>query len=88
MINWDNLEVVCELGNTRTDIEPGDKVKCVSDYENNWGNCTPIKDCLTVDEIYTVKFWEVHSWHTKVHLVEFPGKVFNSVHFEKVEVAK
>jgi regulator of RNase E activity RraA len=84
MINWDNLEVICELGNTRTDVEAGDKVKCISDYENNWGSCAPINGNLIVGEIYTVKFWEVHNWHTKVHLEEFPGKVFNSVHFEKV----
>lgn len=83
-INWDNYKFIHVLGDTRPDAKPGDKVKCISDYENNWGNCDPINCNLTVGGIYTVKVWEVHSWHTKVQLEELPGKVFNSVHFEKV----
>jgi hypothetical protein len=61
------------------------KVKCISDYENNWGSCDPIKGNLKVGEIYTVERKEVHSWHTKIYLTEQPSKVFNSVHFEELE---
>jgi len=60
------------------------KYKCISDFENDWGNCDPIKDNLIVGEVYEVEKVEVHSWHTKIFLSEFPGKCFNSVHFEEI----
>jgi hypothetical protein len=72
-----------ELGNSAP-LEG--KVECISDFENNWGSCDPIKGNLEVGKVYTVDRIEVHSWHTKVYLKEMPGKVFNSVHFEKVNV--
>ena len=76
------FEVVAELGNSGP---LSGKVKCISDYENNWGSCEPIKGNLEVGKVYTVDRIEVHSWHTKVWLKEVPGKVFNSVHFEEVK---
>ena len=79
------IEIVNELGNTAP-LKENIKVKCISDYENNWGNCDPIKDNLEVGNTYIVAKVEVHSWHTKVWLKEVSGKVFNSVHFQEVEV--
>lgn len=62
-----------------------DKVRCTNDSNNNWGGCEPVGKHLAVDGIYTVDTVEIHSWHTKVYLIEFPDKAFNSVHFENVE---
>lgn len=45
------------------------------------GNDDP-RGVLTEGEIYTVLKTEVHSWHTKVRLVEFPEQKFNSASFE------
>jgi hypothetical protein len=67
------------------DFKPGSKVKVVSDFQNNWGSCDPIKENLTLGQVYTVDHIEIHSWHTKVFLTEFPDKKFNSVHFDQVE---
>lgn len=81
-LSLDRYEIVHQLGKTEVLSE---KVKCISDYENNWGSCDPIKGNLKVGETYTVDRVEVHSWHTKVWLKELPNKVFNSVHFMQVE---
>jgi hypothetical protein len=43
------------------------------------------RDVLEVDGIYTILKTEVHSWHTKVILQEFPTYKFNSVCFEDVD---
>lgn len=45
-----------------------------------WGGNDDPKG-LTIGKKYTVKKLEVHSWHTKVILSEFPDKKFNSVSF-------
>lgn len=63
----------------------GDKVICMDDGENNWGNCDQVKGNLIVGEIYTIEDIEIHSWHTKIRFKEVPGKVFNSIHFEDIE---
>ena len=60
------------------------KIKCISDYENSWGGCEPIKGNLEVGKVYEVEDIEVHTWHTKIYLKGFP-KPFNSVHFENIE---
>jgi len=63
------------------DSPKGTKVKFA--YENagtNW-DIENVKKYLTLGDIYTVAFTEVHSWHTKVFLKEFPGIDFNSVQF-------
>jgi len=75
----DNLEIVAKLGES-TNIK-SKRLKCISDYENNWGSCEPIKGNLEVGKEYEVDNIEVHSWHTKVYLKGF-SKPFNSVHFE------
>lgn len=58
------------------------KVKLISDYDNNYGGCDFVKGSLKLGEIYTLEKHEVHSFHTKIYLKEFPDKVFNSVHFK------
>lgn len=50
-----------------------------------WGSNDDPNDILEVGKVYDVSDWEVHTWHTKVHLTDFPGKRFNSVNFEVVE---
>lgn len=64
--------------------EHGTVVKAINDEINRMGGCDQVKDYLILGGFYTVDYTEVHTWHTKVHLVEFPGKVFNSVCFEEV----
>jgi len=58
------------------------KVKCISDYENNWGGCEQIKGNLKVGAIYKVDKVEVRTWHTKYWI---KGKPYNSVHFKEVK---
>jgi hypothetical protein len=48
----------------------------------NWGSNDDPKDYLVEGQEYEIEELEVHSYHTKVYLTEFPGKKFNSVHFE------
>lgn len=50
----------------------------------NWGGNDDPRNLLTVGNIYTVLKREVHSWHTKVYLEEFPDMKFNSVSFEEI----
>ena len=40
---------------------------------------------LEVDKVYEVEETNVHSCHTDVYLVKFPGIAFNSCHFENIE---
>lgn len=47
-----------------------------------WGGNSNPEGLLVVGQTYELKEAEVHSWHTKYHLVEFPGYHFNSVCFE------
>lgn len=48
-----------------------------------WGCNDDPRGLLDEGAQYTVKKEEVHSWHTKYELEEFPGKKFNSVSFEQ-----
>ena len=54
-----------------------------SEKADKWGNNDP-STCLTPGAVYTVVDMQVHSWHTKLVLKEFPGKRFNSVLFESI----
>lgn len=56
-----------------------------SDEQVRWGNNDDPRECLVENEIYTLDCEDVHSWHTKYYLKEFPDKAFNSVSFEDVE---
>ncbi|MBP2635530.1 MAG: hypothetical protein H6Q72_1437 [Firmicutes bacterium] len=60
------------------------KVKYIgaSDEQVRWGNNDDPRGLLNEGELYTVEREEVHSYHTKYHLKEFPGKRFNSVCFD------
>lgn len=61
----------------------GDKVRLDGlyglNFDKNWAN-----KHLTIGDIYTVDHTEVHSFSTKVFLVEVPGISFNSVLFSDV----
>ena len=54
-----------------------------SDEQVRWDDNDDPREHLVMGGIYTVQEWDVHSWHTKVTLKEFPDLRFNSVHFEK-----
>lgn len=57
------------------------RYKSASDDQVRWGSNDDPRTVLTPGQTYTVKSEEVHSWHTKLELVEHPGLRFNSVHF-------
>ena len=50
-----------------------------------WGGNDDPRDLLILNEIYTVKETEIHTWHTKYILEEHPSLKFNSVCFDIVE---
>lgn len=59
------------------------KIKCIrNDNDVIDGRYSHL---LTVGELYTINYMEVHSFVTYVHLEEFPDCYFNSVLFEEVE---
>lgn len=47
-----------------------------------WGSNDDPSLYLDIGKEYTVDHTEVHSQHTKVILMEFPTKKFNSSHFD------
>lgn len=51
----------------------------------NWGGNTDPNGLLEIGKHYTVIEEDVHSWHTKLYLEEFPDKPFNSCHFKDVK---
>ncbi len=57
------------------------RLECISDYENSWGGCTPIKGNLEVGRIYVVEQVEAHSSYTKIWFKDHGGP-YNSVHFK------
>ncbi len=54
-----------------------------SDTQVRWGSNDDPRGLLTEGASYAVKRREVHSWHTKIELVDYPGKFFNSVCFRE-----
>jgi hypothetical protein len=54
----------------------------VSDAVVNWGGNDDPRGLLIKDKEYELLEQDVHSWHTKYILAEFPNKRFNSVSFE------
>lgn len=60
------------------------KVKFIANDPITWGISKDNANLLKLGETYTVEKTEVHSWHTKVFLKEFPGVEFNSAWFEEV----
>lgn len=61
-----------------------DKViyKGTSDEQVRWGGNDDPRGLLQEGREYEVEEREVHSWHTKLRLKGYPGKVFNSVCFD------
>ena len=58
-------------------------ISCDQD-QIRWGNNDDPNGLLKPNETYVVDRTEVHSSHTKVFLMKFPNKKFNSVCFENV----
>lgn len=56
----------------------------VSQAQINWGGNDDPNGLLEKGKVYTLDYTEVHSYHTKVFLMEFPSKQFNPVWFEEV----
>ena len=54
-----------------------------SDSQVRWGSCADPRVVLAEGATYEVEREEVHSWHTKLFLVGFPGLGFNDVCFER-----
>lgn len=50
----------------------------------NWGSNDDPNEVLEVGEKYEVLKKEVHSWHTKLILTDFPDKKFNAISFEYI----
>lgn len=58
----------------------GDRDVC--EAQINWGGNDDPRGILNDGQVYEVERSEAHSWHTKIVLVDFPNKKFNSVHFK------
>mgnify|MGYP001565892365 FL=1 len=54
----------------------------VTEDQINWGNHDDPRGVLVPGEKYTLLRQDIHSWHTKIFLAEFPGMSFNSVWFD------
>ena len=54
------------------------------DEQVNWGKNDDPRDVLEINGVYEVSEVEVHSWHTKIQLVDSPNNKFNSACFEIV----
>lgn len=60
-------------------------IGCSEDQIKFGGGNNDPRTILKVDNIYHVLKEEVHAWHTKFILQEFPEWKFNSVSFIEVE---
>ena len=60
------------------------KVKYIgaSDAQVRWGSNDDPRGLLVEGKEYELSDREVHSWHTKISLSEFPGKKFNDSSFD------
>jgi len=66
-----------------TQTKKGTKVEYTEAIDEQiGGNCNDPRKYLKLNNIYTVDYTEIHSWHTKVYLKEITNKCFNSCHFE------
>lgn len=54
-----------------------------TDDQVKWGSNDDPRGLLVEGDSYTLIRVEIHSWHTKYELLEFPGKQFNSVSFSE-----
>ena len=60
------------------------KIRCIDNDDDTWG-IKGTGHLLTIDKEYTVIDVDVHDWHTRVSLEEFPDVEFNSVLFEEID---
>ena len=58
------------------------EVVCVRNDRNVIGD-KEHNHLLKIGKVYNVEDIDIHSWHTDVYLVEFPGVPFSSVLFEE-----
>lgn len=81
----------CPLGNclchrrgegVKEDFTKAEYTGNASDTQVRWGSNDDPRGLLEPGKVYEVKRVDVHTWHTKVFLTDFPGKKFNSVHFK------
>ena len=64
--------------------KPGRFVKftgCIKSQVKFGSNDDPNED-LILGARYEIERFEIHSWHSKVYLKQFPNKKYNSVCFE------
>lgn len=59
----------------------------VSEAQIQWGSHTDPRSLLIPHHTYIVESIDVHTNHTKVFLVNFPGCSFNSVWFEDLDLS-
>lgn len=56
-----------------------------SQEQASWGSCADPRGILEPGKAYEVERMQVHSWHTKVFLTDFPGQGFNSCCFDDAQ---
>lgn len=61
------------------------KIVCVNNDDTNSFGLNGTGHLLTVGMEYTLVDIEVHSWHSRVEVEEFPNAQFNSVLFEEID---
>ena len=61
------------------------KIICINNDDSNAWGFKGHGHLLTVGKEYTLIDVEVHGWHTRVTLEEFPGIQFNSILFDEIE---
>lgn len=66
--------------------KPGTKVRFIAENPDGYNISKESAKLLKLDRVYTIDHTEVGGWSTEVYLKEFPGKIFNSVWFEKVDL--
>ena len=54
------------------------------DDQVRWGGNDDPRGILEIGEVYEVIDVDVHTYHTKIYLKNFPNLAFNSVHFNEV----
>lgn len=67
-------------------MKNGDKIIFTGcdDVQHRWGNHTGNYHNLVIGNEYTIKNFEIHTWHTKIFLEEEIGS-FNSVCFDGID---
>jgi hypothetical protein len=65
-------------------LRKGSRLRFIEKYPIAWGCPLENAKLLKLGNCYIVERIEVHSWHTKVFLKNYPGKDFNSAWFKVV----